>query len=147
MILGDESRQLLLLINMNVNVSPGIYVNTAPVNQAAGVNHGTMSAIQNNYGTSAAGIERLITVLRDQAQTFPEEHKDDTLDTLDVLQGEVAKSEPDKARIGRWVKRLGAIATLTAATTAAATGFSADLAQLADYLEVPAPDIIQVEPE
>ncbi len=103
--------------------------------------------IINNYGTSAADIERLITVLRDQVQAFPEEHKDDALDTLEVLQGEIAKPEPDKARIGRWVKRLGEIATLTAATTAAATGFTADLAQLADYLEVPAPEIIQVEPE
>ena len=101
----------------------------------------------NNYGSNAADIERLITALRDQAQAFPEEHKDDALDTLDDLQSDLAKPEPDKARIGRRLKKLGAIATLTAATTAAAVGFSADLAQLADYLEVPATDIIQVEPE
>lgn len=135
---------LQLQLTRSVTSEPRQTINVnGPVGNLAGTNYGNMSAIQNNYGSNAEDITRLLAALRDQAQAFSEGHKEDALDTLDVLHGEIEKPEPDKARIGRWVKRLGAIATLTAATT----GFSADLAQLADYLEVPAPEIIQVDPE
>ncbi|MDV3353031.1 hypothetical protein QGP82_30430 [Leptothoe sp. LEGE 181152] len=95
----------------------------------------------NNYGSSAADITRLITALREHAQAFPDEQKDDVLDTLDDLEGDLAKAEPDPGRIGRRLKRLAAIAT---ALTIDTTGFAADLAQLAETLNVPLPTI-QVE--
>ncbi|NEQ49553.1 MAG: pentapeptide repeat-containing protein [Leptolyngbya sp. SIO3F4] len=100
----------------------------------------------NNYGSSAADITRLITALREHAQAFPDEQKDDALDTLDDLEGDLAKAEPDPGRIGRRLKRLAAIAT---ALTIGTTGFAADLAQLAETLNLPLPKIQveQVQPE
>ena len=100
----------------------------------------------NNYGSSAADITRLITALREHAQAFPDEQKDEALDTLDDLEGDLAKAEPDPGRIGRRLKRLAAIAT---ALTIGTTGFAADLAQLAETLNVPLPKIQveQVQPE
>ncbi|MFG6104917.1 pentapeptide repeat-containing protein [Leptothoe sp. EHU-05/26/07-4] len=101
----------------------------------------------NNYGSSTEDITRLLSALREHAQAFPDDQKDEALDTLDDLEGDLAKPEPDQGRIGRRLKRLAAISTALAIGT---TGFAADLAQLAEALNVPLPQVqteqIQVEP-
>ena len=66
----------------------------------------------NNYGPNTEDITRLITALRDQAQTFLTDQQDEALDTLEALQDDLAKPEPDQGRIGRRLKKLVAIATL-----------------------------------
>ncbi|MEA5464758.1 pentapeptide repeat-containing protein [Leptothoe sp. PORK10 BA2] len=98
----------------------------------------------NNYGSNTADITRLLTALRDQAQAFPTDQKDEANDTLDDLERDLAEEQPDSGRIGRRLKRLVAIATTL---TIGATAFTADLAQLADVLNVPLPQIEQVQPE
>lgn len=102
--------------------------------------------IINNYGASAKDIALLLTTLREQAETFPAEQKDEVLDVLDELEGDLAKAEPNQARIRRRLKELVAITTAFAIGT---TGFAADLAQLADTLKMPLPQvqIEQVQPE
>ena len=81
----------------------------------------------NNYGASLDDITRLITALREQAQTFPAEHKDEALDVLDDLEADIQKPEPDPGRIGRRLKRLAAIATAMSALAGGAATFSGDL--------------------
>ena len=102
--------------------------------------------IINNYGPRAEDITRLLTTLRDQAKTFPDDQKDETLDIIDDLEGDLVKPKPDQARIVRRLKKLAAIAT---ALTIGTTGFAADLAQLAEALNVPIPKIQveQVQPD
>ncbi|ESA36028.1 pentapeptide repeat protein [Leptolyngbya sp. Heron Island J] len=98
----------------------------------------------NNYGSNTEDITRLIAALRDQAQTFPTDQKDDANDALDILERDLAEEQPDQDRIGRRLKKLVAIATTL---TIGATAFTADLAQLADVLNVPLSQIEQVQPE
>ncbi|MEM8611175.1 MAG: pentapeptide repeat-containing protein [Cyanobacteria bacterium P01_H01_bin.105] len=98
----------------------------------------------NNYGPNTEDITRLLTALRDQAQTFPTDQKDEANDVLDDLERDLADEQPDQGRIGRRLKKLVAIATTL---TIGATAFTADLAQLADVLNVPLPQIEQVQPE
>ena len=64
----------------------GGYAETVHGNQYGGV--------INNYGTNAEDITKLLTVLREQAQTFPIEQKNDAIDILDDLEGDLAKPEP-----------------------------------------------------
>ena len=111
---------------------------------AGNVEGNQYGGIINNYGPNTEDITRLLTALRDQAQTFSTEQKDEANDTLDLLERDLADEQPDPGRIGRRLKRLVAIATTL---TIGATAFTADLAQLADVLNVPLPQIEQVQPE
>ncbi|NEQ29629.1 MAG: hypothetical protein F6K04_01305 [Leptolyngbya sp. SIO4C5] len=86
----------------------------------------------NNYGANLDDITRLITALREQAQTLPAEHKDEALDVLDDLEADISKSEPDTNRIGRRLKRLVAIATAAGAIAGSAATFSGNLNQFTD---------------
>ena len=107
-----------------------------PVGNSAVNNYGNMSAIQNNYGSNAEEITRLLSQLREKSQSFPNEQKDDALDLLDDLEGDLSKAEPDQGRIGRRLKKLIEIA---ATLTIGSAAFSADLAQLATNLNIPLP--------
>lgn len=105
----------------------------------------------NNYDTSTSDIIRLITALRDQAQTFPSEYKDDVLMELEDLETDIQKRQPDQSRIGRRLKRLAAIVTTVGAITGGAANFSGDLndftgnvIELTETLGIP---IEQVQPE
>ncbi|ASC70547.1 hypothetical protein XM38_014870 [Halomicronema hongdechloris C2206] len=84
----------------------------------------------NNYGANLNEINRLLTTLRKQAQTFFAEHKDEALDLMDDLEAGLQKSEPDPERIGRRLKRLVAVATAVGTITAGAVTFSEDLNEL-----------------
>ena len=85
----------------------------------------------NNYGANAEDITRLITALRDQAKTFPADHKDEALDTLNDLENDLVKSEPDQERIGRRLKKLVALASTVGALVSGAANVSSDLSTFA----------------
>ena len=111
---------------------------------AGNVEGNQYGGIINNYGSNAADITRLLSALRDQAKSFPAAQKDETNDALDLLERDLADEQPDQGRIGRRLKKLIAIATTL---TIGATAFTADLAQLADVLNVSLPQIEQLQPE
>ena len=122
----------------------------APVGSASGHNYGSMSAIQNNDVSSREEITRLISLLHSQIQTFPSEHKDETLDVLSVLEIEVEKTEPDLSRISRWLKKLlvaGSRAVMVAGGAAAFSGhlteFTSNVSELANTLGI---SIEQIQP-
>ncbi|MEO0868349.1 MAG: hypothetical protein AAFY17_07860 [Cyanobacteria bacterium J06642_11] len=81
----------------------------------------------NNYGPNTEDITRLLTALRDQAQTFPTDQKDDANDALDDLERDLKEDQPDQARIGRRLKKLAAIATLITGLTSGAAAVSGDV--------------------
>ena len=76
---------------------------------------------------SLDNITHLITTLREHAQAFPAENKDEALDVLKDLERDIQDPEPDPNRIGRRLKRLAAIATTVGALTGGAATFSGDL--------------------
>ncbi|MEM6254748.1 MAG: pentapeptide repeat-containing protein [Cyanobacteria bacterium P01_D01_bin.156] len=104
----------------------------APVANAAVTNHGTMSAIQNNYGPNTENITRLLTTLRDQAQTFPTGQKDDVNDALDLLEPELKAEQPDQNRISRQLKKLIALGTLITGLASGAAAVSGDVSTFTD---------------
>lgn len=89
--------------------------------------NGPQIGTQNNYGASLDDITRLIASLRDQAQAFPTEQKDEIIDVLDDLESDVQKPQPDKNRIGRRLKRLAAVATTIGVIAGGAATFASDL--------------------
>ena len=116
----------------------------APVGNAAGINYGSMSAIQNNYGSTAEDITRLLTALRDQAQTFPTDQKDDANDVLDDLERDLAEEQPDQGRICRLLKKLvalgaaiGTIASGAAAVSGDVSTFTGNVIELTEQLGIP----------
>lgn len=121
-----EIAKLLAARPMNSEVNQTNTFN-APVGNIAGTNQGTMQAIQNIYGPSADEISRLISTLREQAEAFPADNKDEALDVLDDLEADIQKPEPDQNRIGRRLKRLVAIATAVGAIAGGAATFSGNL--------------------
>ena len=88
----------------------------------------------NNHGPNTEDITRLITTLRDQAQTFPTDQKDEALDTLEALQDELAKPDPDQPRIGRRLKKL---VTLGAAIARPTSDFTNKIIELTEKLGIP----------
>ena len=116
----------------------------APVANAAGTNYGTMSAIQNNYGSNTEDITRLLTALRDQAQTFPTDQKDDANDALDLLERDLKEEQPDQNRISRRLKKLvalgaaiGTIASGAAAVSGDVSTFTGNVIELTEQLGIP----------
>jgi hypothetical protein len=110
-----------------------------------------IGGIINNYGANLDEITRLLTALREQAQTFPAEHKDEALDLIEDLEADLQKPEPDPNRIGRRLKRLAAVATTVGTLTAGAVTFSGNInefagnvIELTETLGIP---IEQVQPD
>jgi uncharacterized protein YjbI with pentapeptide repeats len=83
--------------------------------------------IINNYGQDTKDIIRLLTSLREQAQDFPTEHKEEALDLLNDLEIDLKKPEPNTNRMGRKLKRFAEIATTIGILTAGAVTFSGNL--------------------
>ena len=81
----------------------------------------------NIYGPKIDDINRLITALRESAQSFPTEQKDDVLLELDALKANIHKPQPDPKCIGRRLKRLAAIATMVGTIATGTATFSGDL--------------------
>lgn len=120
----------------------GGFAETVQGNQIGGV--------INNYGQNAEDIIRLLTSLREQAQAFPTEHKEEALDLLNDLETDLKKPEPDTNRMGRKLKRFAEIATTIGILTAGAVTFSGNLNEvvgnvikLTEVLGIP---IEQVQP-
>ncbi|MFG6104916.1 pentapeptide repeat-containing protein [Leptothoe sp. EHU-05/26/07-4] len=88
----------------------------------------------NNYTPNTQDITRLLTTLRNQAQTFPTDQKDEALDTLEALQDDLAKPEPDQPRIGRRLKKLVA---LDAAISLPTRDFTNKVIELTEKLGIP----------
>ena len=87
----------------------------------------------NNYGPNTEDITRLLTALRDQAQTFPNDQKDEALDTLHNLERDLQEDKPDHDRIGRQLKKLVEIATLLTDLT----DFTTNVIELTEKLGIP----------
>ncbi|MEM8612524.1 MAG: pentapeptide repeat-containing protein [Cyanobacteria bacterium P01_H01_bin.105] len=86
--------------------------------------------INNNYGLNTEDITRLLTTLRDQAQTFPTDKQDEALDTLHNLERDLQEDQPDQGRISRRLKKLVAIAT-------SLTDFTNNVIELTEKLGIP----------
>ncbi|MEO0738540.1 MAG: pentapeptide repeat-containing protein [Cyanobacteria bacterium J06649_12] len=99
----------------------------ASVGNNAVNNHGTMSAIQNNYGPNTEDITCLLTALRAQAQTFPTDQKDDANDVLDDLERDLKEEQPDQGRIGRRLQKLVALAAAIGTIVSGAAAVSGDV--------------------
>ncbi|MEA5466432.1 hypothetical protein [Leptothoe sp. PORK10 BA2] len=93
-----------------------------------------LAGIINNYGLNAADITRLLTTLRDQAQTFPTDQKDKANDTLNDLERGLAEEQPDPGRIGRRLKKLVALAT---AVSGDMSTFTSNVIELTEQLGIP----------
>lgn len=70
---------------------------------------------------------RLLSNIRRQVETFPDEHRDDALKVLNNLDGEIRESEPSSRKIVKRVKQLLAIASAVSVFVGSATAFSEDL--------------------
>ncbi|NEP59025.1 MAG: pentapeptide repeat-containing protein [Symploca sp. SIO2G7] len=98
----------------------------------------------NNYGSNTEDITRLLTALRDQAQTFPTDQKDDANDVLDDLERDLAEEQLDQNRIGRRLKKLvalgaaiGTIASGAAAVSGDVSTFTGNVIELTEKLGIP----------
>ncbi|MEM9151692.1 MAG: hypothetical protein AAGB19_14725, partial [Cyanobacteria bacterium P01_F01_bin.3] len=111
---------------------------------AGNVEGNQYGGIINNYGPNTEDITRLLAALRDQAQTFPTDQKDDANDVLDDLERDLKEEQPEQGRIGRRLKRLVALATAIgtiASGAAAVTGdlsdFTSNVIELTEKLGIP----------
>jgi hypothetical protein len=96
-----------------------------PVGNVAGTNYGTMTAYINQ---NSDDISRLITALRQTAQQFPEDQKEDALMELDDLEADLKTPEKqDPKRIGKRLKRLIAAGTAVATLSSGAAAFSGNI--------------------
>lgn len=90
-------------------------------------------------------ITKLITALRDAAQTFPDEQRDDAEMKIDDLQGDI--NDPEKRQPQRLQKRLIALFTLATAIAGIVTNsadFANNVLELSDKLNIPIPiELIQ----
>ena len=81
----------------------------------------------NNYGAKLKDIAQLLSNLREQAKTFPDEYRDDALDTINDLEMDLKEASPNRNKIGRQLKRLVAAASAVGVITGGAATFSGDL--------------------
>ncbi|MBT9311667.1 pentapeptide repeat-containing protein [Leptothoe kymatousa] len=81
----------------------------------------------NNYGPNTEDITRLLTDLRDQAQTFPTTQKNDANDVLHNLERDLKEDQPNQGRISRNLKKLVILGTAIGTITSGAATTSGDL--------------------
>lgn len=139
----DEVR-FLRQSNTNLERIVGIMSDNQPTHQtiiqnpghiaALNTGSGTISHVTQNIGQNLAEITKLITTLRETAQAFPAEQREEVLGHLDDLQEDLSKPErQEPSRIKRRLKALMAIAIITAG----AIDFTNNLTDLAEKLGVP----------
>ena len=85
----------------------------------------------NNYGAKLGEVAQLLSTLREQAQTLPDEYREDALDTINDLELDLKKASPDQDRIGRRLKRLVAAASAAGAIVGGAATFSGNMKDFA----------------
>jgi hypothetical protein len=89
-------------------------------------------------------ITKLITALRDTAQTFPDKQREEALVHLDDLQEDLSKPEKQKPqRIKTRLVALLAIATTVSGLVAGAADFSNTVLELSEKLDI---ELIQLPP-
>lgn len=104
--------------------------------QTIGVQHsgsGNISNFTQNIVANLDEIGNLIKSLRETAQSFPTEQKDDVLDELETFEAELV--EPDKcepSRLGRRLRRLAAAGTAALAIGGSAMSGAVDLSAKAN---------------
>ncbi|MEG4964396.1 MULTISPECIES: hypothetical protein [unclassified Microcoleus] len=99
---------------------------------------GTVSDFSQNIGQNVEEITRLISSLRNMAQTFPEAEREEVLVHLDDLQEDI--NTPDKRKPQRIKTRLVALftfATMITGVLAGAADFSNNVLELSEKLGVP----------
>ena len=96
-----------------------------PVGNVAGTNTGTMTAYINQ---NSDDINRLLAALRETAQQFPEEQKDEVLMELEDLEADLkAFEKQEPKRIGKRLQRLIAAGTAAATLAGGAATFSGNI--------------------
>jgi uncharacterized protein YjbI with pentapeptide repeats len=101
-----------------------------PVGNVANTNHGTMTAYIHQ---NSQAIHQLVSTLREQAQAFPTEQRDEVLIELDDIESDLKTPErQDPKRLGMRLKRLVAAGTAAAAIAGGAATFSGNLNTFTD---------------
>ncbi|MBD1877221.1 hypothetical protein H6F75_27440 [Nodosilinea sp. FACHB-131] len=96
-----------------------------PVGNVAGANYGSMTA---HINQNSNDITYLLTALREAAQQFPEEQKDEALMELDDLESDLkAPKKQEPKRIGKRLQRLIAMGTAAKTLASGAATFSGDI--------------------
>jgi hypothetical protein len=99
---------------------------------------GTISDFSQNIGQNVDEITRLISSLRNMAQTFPEAEREEVLVHLDDLQEDINTPEKRKPqRIKARLVALFAFVTMSAGVLAGAADFSNNVLELSEKLGVP----------
>jgi len=107
----------------------------------------TASQFSQTIGQNADEIVRLMTALREQAQQFSEDLRDDAIIQLDDLQQDLstpARNQPK--RITRRIVALLTFAGILGTTIATATEFANNVLELADKFEIPKSELMQHVP-
>lgn len=141
----DEVR-FLHQSNTNLERIVGTMADSQPAHQtiiqnpghiaALNTGSGTISHVTQNIGQNLAEITQLITTLRETAQTFPAEQREEVLGHLDDLQEDLSKPErQEPRRIKRRLKGLMAIALALGTMAAGTVDFTNNLTDLAEKLE------------
>ena len=98
---------------------------------------GTITNFSQNIGNNIDDITKLINSLRDAAQTFPEEQREEALVHLEDLQEDLSKPEKQKPqRIKARLAALFAISTTVAGIVAASTDFSNNVLEISNKLGI-----------
>jgi len=129
-----------LLQHQDRNVPTHQTTINAPNSQFGFVNSGsgTVSDFTQNIGQNLNDINKMIDSLREAAQTFPSEQREEALGHLDDLQEDLSKLETQEpSRIKRRLKPLVAIALTLGTMTARTADFANNLTDLAEKLGSP----------
>jgi uncharacterized protein YjbI with pentapeptide repeats len=100
-----------------------------PTGNVAGTNYGSMTA---HINQNSDEIARLLMSLREKAQTFPQEQKEEALMEIDDLESDLQTPEKqDPKRIGKRLKRLIAAGTAAVAISGSVATASGHLNEFA----------------
>lgn len=118
----DKALEKLAMASSENSTNLNFY---GPTGNVAGTNYGSMTAYINQNGNE---IARLLTSLREEAQTFPEEQKEEALMEIDDLESDLQMPEKrDPKRIEKRLKRLVAAGTAAIAISGGAATASGHL--------------------
>lgn len=111
----DKALEKLAMASGDNSTNMNFY---GPTGNVSGTNYGSMTTYINQNSDE---IARLLSVLREKAQSFPEEQKEETLMELDDLESDLqAPEKQDPKRLGKRLKRLMAAGTAAVAISGSA---------------------------
>jgi DeoR family transcriptional regulator, catabolite repression regulator len=99
--------------------------------------NGTVANFSQNIGMHISEINQIIESIKQSAETFPEEQREEVFLSLEDLESDL--SQPNKLQPNqiRRIAALWAVACILGASVAGITGFSNDILELAEKLGVP----------